>query len=117
MVSLTPTPEGVGFRSPPVNTATTYRKYENMTTTPRVAVVVDGDGENLQLEGEATELDGADEAVVHERYVEKYGPSDYLTNDHSVCVAVEPDWVRLLYDGRFPPAYAMLVGDGPTELH
>lgn len=100
-----------------VNTATTYRKYENLTANPRVAVVVDGDRENVQLEGEATELDGAAETAVHERYREKYGPSDYLTNEHSTCFAIEPDWARLLYDGRFPPDYAMLVGDGRTEVH
>jgi PPOX class probable F420-dependent enzyme len=100
-----------------VNTATTYRKYENLTANPRVAVVVDGDRENVQIEGEATELGEEGTAYVHERYVEKYGPSDYLTDEHSTCFAVEPDWARLLYDGRFPPDYAMLVGEGQTELH
>ena len=100
-----------------VNTATTYRKYENLTANPQVAVVVDGGRENIQLEGTARELDGAEETAVHERYVEKYGQSDYLTNEHSTCFEIAPDWARLLYDGRFPPDYAMLVGDGRTEVH
>lgn len=100
-----------------INTATTYRKYENLTANPRVAVVVDGDGANVQLEGAATELDGDDEAAVHEQYIEKYGPSDYLTDEYSTCFAIEPDWARLLYDGQFPPDYAMLVGEGETTLH
>lgn len=100
-----------------LNTGTTYRKYENLTANPRVAVVVDGERRNLQLEGEATELDGAAEAAVHERYREKYGPSDYLTNDESTCFRVETDWARLLVDGSFPPEYAMVVGDGPTAYH
>lgn len=37
-----------------VNTATDYRKYENVQANPRVAVVVTGHGEPLQLEGVAT---------------------------------------------------------------
>jgi PPOX class probable F420-dependent enzyme len=99
------------------NTATSHRKYENVRANPRVAVVVDGERRNLQLEGEATELDGAAEAAFHDRYHEKYGPSDYLTNDRSTCFRVEPDWARLLVDGSFPPEYAMVVGEGPTEYY
>jgi pyridoxine/pyridoxamine 5'-phosphate oxidase len=100
-----------------INTATTYRKYENLTANPRVAIVVDGDRENVQLEGTARELEGPAVTGVHERYAAKYGQSDYLTNEHSTCFEIDPDWARLLYDGGFPPDYAMLVGDGRTEVH
>lgn len=100
-----------------INTATTYRKYENMTTNPRVAVVVDGHDENLQLEGVATELTGDDAAFVRERYTSKYGHSEYLTHDDSTQFEIETDWARLLVDGSFPPEYAMLLGDGETDPH
>jgi Pyridoxamine 5''-phosphate oxidase. len=100
-----------------INSATNYRKYANMTANPRVAVVVDGDAGNLQLEGRATELHGDDAESFRERYVEKYGPSQYLTHETSTCFAIETDWARLLVDGRFPPEHAMVVGDGETDLH
>ncbi|WP_299267550.1 pyridoxamine 5'-phosphate oxidase family protein [Halorientalis sp.] len=100
-----------------VNTATNYRKYTNMTANPRVAVVVDGDAGNLQLEGRATELQGEDAASFRARYAEKYGHSEYLTHETSTCFAVETDWARLLVDGSFPPEHAMVVGDGETALH
>ncbi len=100
-----------------LNTATNYRKYTNMTANSRVAVVVDGDAGNLQLEGRASELQGEDAASFRARYVEKYGPSEYLTHETSTCFAVETDWVRLLVDGSFPPEHAMVVGDGETTLH
>jgi PPOX class probable F420-dependent enzyme len=100
-----------------INTARSYRKYDNLVATPRVAVVVDGEDRNLQLEGRATELAGAEAASFRDRYVEKYGPSDYLTHDGATCVRVETDWARLLVDTDYPPEYAMVVGEGPTDLH
>jgi uncharacterized protein YhbP (UPF0306 family) len=100
-----------------INTATNYRKYANMTENPRVAVVVDGDARNLQLEGCATELCGEDAESFRAQYVDKYGPSEYLTHETSTCFAIETDWVRLLVDGTFPPEHAMVVGDGRTDLH
>ena len=99
------------------NTSTTYRKYDNLDDNSRVAVVVDGSTGNLQLEGETRELDGAEDTVAVDRYVEKYGHSQYLTHDHSTRFAVETDWARLLLDGSFPPNHAMIFGDGETDLH
>lgn len=100
-----------------INTATNYRKYANMTANPRVAVVVDGQAGNLQLEGRATELDGESAASFRARYAEKYGQSEYLTHETSTCFSIETDWARLLVDGSFPPEHAMVVGDGETDLH
>lgn len=99
------------------NTSSTYRKYDNLTATPRVAVVVDGAAGNLQLEGRARELDGDEDDAAVDRYVEKYGHSPYLTHDHSTRFAVETDWARLLLDGSFPPEHAMILGEGETDLH
>lgn len=100
-----------------LNSSTTYRKYENMSANPRVAVVVDGNSGNLQLEGVATELQGSEEESVVSKYVTKYGHSDYLTHEDSTRFKIETDWVRLLVDGRFPPDHEMIVGEGETELH
>ncbi len=99
-----------------VTTGSTYRKYRNMTRNPDVAVVVDGD-DNLQLEGTATEVGGETAAFVRRRYVEKYGPSPYLTNDDSVFFEIATDWARLLVDGSFPPTYEMVLGEGETAPH
>jgi Pyridoxamine 5''-phosphate oxidase. len=41
-----------------ITTESMYRKYENMTVNPRVALVVDEAQYNLQLEGVATEVHG-----------------------------------------------------------
>jgi nitroimidazol reductase NimA-like FMN-containing flavoprotein (pyridoxamine 5'-phosphate oxidase superfamily) len=100
-----------------INTIESYRKYEHLTANPRVAVVVDGADENLQLEGAARELDGEAAATVRERYAAKYGESEYLTHEDSVQFAIEPDWARLLVGGGYPPEYAMVLGDGETDLH
>lgn len=100
-----------------INTATNYRKYENMQANPRVAVVVNGAERNLQLEGVPTELRGDAAESVREKYIEKYGPSAYLTHEHSTCFEIETDWARLLLDGSFPPEYAMLIGEGETDPH
>ena len=72
---------------------------------------------NLQLGGETRELDAAEDEAFVERYVEKYGPSPYLTHEHSTRFAVETDWARLLLDGSFPPEHAMLLGEGKTAHH
>lgn len=98
-----------------VNTATEYRKCENMRANPRVAVVVDGDEHNLQLEGVARELDGEDAEFVRESYLEKYGHSEYLTRESATRFAVETDWARLLVDGSYPPEFAMVLGEGDTD--
>jgi uncharacterized pyridoxamine 5'-phosphate oxidase family protein len=98
-----------------VTTESVYRKYENMTRNPSVAIVVDGDEGNLQLEGQATETHGDAAESVISRYVEKYGTSEYLTNDQSVFFSIETHWVKLLVDGGFPPTYEMVLGDGETD--
>jgi len=100
-----------------VTTESTYRKYRNMERNPEVAVVVDGDRYNLQLEGTAAAVDGETAAFVRRRYVEKYGPSPYLTNDDSVFFEITTDWARLLVDGSFPPSYEMVLGEGETAPH
>ncbi|MES3517166.1 MAG: pyridoxamine 5'-phosphate oxidase family protein [Natronomonas sp.] len=100
-----------------VNSGSTYRKYRNIEENPRVAVVVDGRKKNLQLEGTATEIDGDAAERAKQRYVEKYGRSQYLTNDESVMFEIEPEWARLLVDGNFPPAYEMVIGEGDTDPH
>lgn len=100
-----------------INSGDTYRKYENMIQNPRVAVVVNGEYKNLQLEGAATEVpqDKADHII--NKYIEKYGDSEYLTNDESVFFRIDTVWARLLVDGRFPPEYEMILGDGDTDPH
>lgn len=95
-----------------VTTQSTARKYRNLRENPAVAIVVDGDDTNLQLEGVATEVDGDDAAWIRTEYVEKYGESRYLTNDQSVFFAVETDWARLLVDGGYPPTYATVLDAG-----
>lgn len=100
-----------------VTTGSTYRKYRNMARNPEVAVVVDGDRYNLQLEGTATEVAGETAAFVRQRYIEKYGRSQYLTNDDSVFFEIATDWGRLLVDGSFPPTYEMVLGEGETAPH
>lgn len=99
-----------------VTTESPYRKYENMTENPRVAVVVDGD-DNLQLEGVAREVFGAAADRISEKYVDKYGHSVYLDNEESVFFEIETDWARLLVDGSFPPTHEMVLGEGETDPH
>lgn len=99
-----------------ITTESPYRKYDNMTENPRVAVVVDGD-DNLQLEGVAREVFGDDAAAIRSNYVDKYGHSAYLDNDESVFFEIETDWARLLVDGRFPPTHEMVLGEGETDPH
>lgn len=92
-----------------VTTQSTARKYENLAENPTVAVVVDGDGLNLQLEGTATEVTDERAADIERRYVEKYGQSRYLTNDRSVFFEIATDWARLLVDGSYPPTYETIT--------
>ena len=99
-----------------ITTESPYRKYDNMTENPRVAVVVDGD-DNLQLEGVAREVTGDDADRIKANYVDKYGHSAYLDNDESVFFEIETDWARLLVDGSFPPTHAMVIGEGETDPH
>ncbi len=94
-----------------VTTQSTYRKYENLSRNPRVAVVVDGAAGNLQLEGAARAVHGETVATIERRYRAKYGPSPYLTDDDSVGFALETEWARLLVDGSYPPTHATLVGE------
>jgi uncharacterized protein YhbP (UPF0306 family) len=94
-----------------------YRKYDNLTTNPAVAVVVDGESHNLQLEGEVREVRGNEVDYVVSKYVDKYGHSEYLTADGSVFFEITVDWARLLVDGHYPPDYAMIVGEGETAPH
>lgn len=91
-----------GF-DPSVTTQADSRKYEHLLANPVVAVVVDGPAANLQLEGEATALQGDRVASFERRYREKYGHGAYLTNDESVCFGIETTWARLLVDGGYPP--------------
>jgi hypothetical protein len=78
---------------------------------------VDGLHGNLQLEGTARELDGpADEQAV-QRYTDKYGPSTYLTYDHSTRFRVGTDRARLLVNRSFPPSQVMVLGEGKADFH
>jgi uncharacterized pyridoxamine 5'-phosphate oxidase family protein len=97
-----------------ITTESNYRKYRNMTENPRVALVVDGEA-NLQLEGVATEVHGEAIDSIERRYIEKYGPSEYLTNEDSVFFTIATDWARLLVDGRYPPTFEMVLGDGDSD--
>lgn len=104
-----------------INSGDTYRKYQNMKSNPRVAIVVNGKFEgdyfNMQLEGEAHEVPYNDADYIMDMYKEKYGSSEYLTNDESVFFEIDVDWARLLVDGSFPPEYKMIVGKGDTDPH
>jgi uncharacterized protein YhbP (UPF0306 family) len=100
-----------------INSGSTYRKYQNMKENSRVAVVIDGEYKNIQLEGEAEEIDREDSDYIVQMYEDKYGKSKYLTNDESVFFRIETDWVRILVDGRYPPEYQMIVGSGDTDPH
>jgi nitroimidazol reductase NimA-like FMN-containing flavoprotein (pyridoxamine 5'-phosphate oxidase superfamily) len=95
-----------------VTTESNYRKYENLTRNPAVALVVDGERYNLQLEGTATEIAGEETEFVRERYRDKYGDSEYLSNPKSVFFEIDTDWARLLVDGGYPPRYEMVLGEG-----
>lgn len=100
-----------------VNSGSTYRKYENMKENSNVAIVVNGDRKNLQIEGVAEEVFGDEAKFVIDKYKEKYGDSQYLTNDESVFFKIKTDWARLLVDGRYPPEYEMAIGEGDTDPH
>lgn len=95
-----------------ITTESTYRKYRNMTANPAVAVVVDSDEGNLQLEGTATEVHGEAASTIERRYVDKYGETEYLSNEWSVFFEIRTDWARLLVDGQYPPTYEMVIGEG-----
>ncbi|ERH09972.1 MAG: pyridoxamine 5'-phosphate oxidase [halophilic archaeon J07HX64] len=99
-----------------ITTESMYQKYRNMSENPRVALVVDGDA-NLQLKGAATEVHGEAVDPIERRYVEKYGHSEYLTNEASVFFEIATDWARLLVDGRYPPTFEMVLGDGDADPH
>lgn len=100
-----------------INSGSTYRKYQNMKENPSVAVVVNGDRKNLQIEGVAEEVFESEAEFVEDKYKEKYGDSQYLTNDESVFFKIETNWARLLVDGRYPPEYEMVIGEGDTDPH
>lgn len=99
------------------NTATSYRKYDNLAANPRVAVVVDGDRRNVQLEGPVTELTGSAAADAQARLQDKYGEVAYHDAPDSVFFKLTPDWIRVLVDSTYPPEYAMVRGDGPVDAH
>jgi Pyridoxamine 5''-phosphate oxidase. len=100
-----------------ITTESMYRKYENMTVNPRVALVVDGSQYNLQLEGVATEAHGETAEFIKQKYTEKYGSSKYLNNDDSVFFEIIIDWARLLVDGQFPPEFEMVIGSTDSDPH
>jgi nitroimidazol reductase NimA-like FMN-containing flavoprotein (pyridoxamine 5'-phosphate oxidase superfamily) len=100
-----------------INSGSTYRKYQNMKENPRVAVVINGEYRNIQLEGEAEEVAKEDSDYIVQMYKHKYGRSKYLTNDESVFFKIKTDWVRILIDGSYPPEYQMIVGSGDTDPH
>ena len=93
------------------NTGTTYRKYDNLTENEKTAVVITANNQSLQIEGAATELSGEAAAAAKERYIEKYGRSKYLTAPDSTMFRIDPEWVRVLVDARYPPEYVTLVGE------
>ena len=93
------------------NTGTTYRKYDNLTENGNTAVVITANNQSLQIEGTATELAGDAAAAAEERYVEKYGRSNYLTAPDSTMFRIDPEWVRVLVDARYPPDYVTLLGE------
>ena len=100
-----------------ITTESMYQKYEHLTANPRVALVVEG-AYNLQMEGTAEEVHGETARWIEDRYVEKYGPSQYLTNDESVFFELTTDWARLLIDGSYPPEFSMVLGDeGDGDPH
>lgn len=100
-----------------INSGSTYRKYQNMKENPRVAVVVNGEYKNIQLEGIAKEVPESEAEHIIGMYEDKYGNSEYLTNNESVFFEIETDWVRVLIDGRYPPEYEMIIGSGDTDPH
>lgn len=100
-----------------VNSGSTYRKYQNMKENPRVAVVVNGDYKNIQIEGTAKEIPRDEAGNIVDMYKDKYGESEYLTNDESVFFKIQSDWARILVDGRYPPEYEMIIGSGDTDPH
>ena len=100
-----------------ITTESMYRKYENMTLNPRVALVVDEAQYNLQLEGVATEVQGEAAEQIKSKYRDKYGPSQYLRNDDSVFFEIIIDWARLLIDGQSPPEFEMVIGSSDADPH
>jgi uncharacterized pyridoxamine 5'-phosphate oxidase family protein len=100
-----------------INTGSTYRKYKNMKQTTSVAIVVDAEYKNLQMEGEATEVFDEKSQEVIDMYIDKYGNSGYLNNEESVFFRIDTNWARVLIDGRFPPEYNMVLGEGNVDPH
>jgi uncharacterized protein YhbP (UPF0306 family) len=99
-----------------ITTQLSAKKYENLTANSAVAVVIDG-SDNLQLEGEASEVSGEAAGRIRSAYVEKYGQSPYLTNDQSVFFEITTHWARLLVDGQYPPTYATVFGERRADSH
>ena len=100
-----------------VNSGSTYRKYQNIKQNPNVAIVVNSPPHNIQLDGKATEVHGEEAEYIKQKYIDKYGDSQYLTNDESVFFEIKTDWARLLVDGSYPPEYEMIIGEGDTDPH
>jgi uncharacterized protein YhbP (UPF0306 family) len=104
-----------------ISTGSTYRKYQNTKSNSRVAIVVNGRLEdeyyNVQLEGNAKEIPYDDAEYIVDMYTQKYGSSQYLTNDQSVFFEIDTNWARLLVDGSYPPEYEMIIGNGDVDPH
>jgi pyridoxine/pyridoxamine 5'-phosphate oxidase len=79
------------------DTVRSSRKYRNLATQPRVAVVIGWKHETtVQYEGEAIELDGPEDDGYRETYYNVYpeGRERVATWDGLVHFVVRPKWIR-----------------------
>jgi uncharacterized pyridoxamine 5'-phosphate oxidase family protein len=80
-----------------IGTDNTSRKYQNLTRDPRVAFAIGSDnGETMQYEGKAREIQADDMHVVEENYLKKSPETaKYRQEPTNRYFIVTPTWIRL----------------------
>ncbi len=87
------------------NTSNTTRKYQNLRTNPRVAVVIGwDDGQTVQCEGEARELKGEEEAKYKDIfYAKNPGSRIHEQMPDERHFDITPRWLRYSAINQEPP--------------
>lgn len=77
------------------NTYNTYRKYKNMQSNPRVAIVIGGEkGITVQYEGKAIELKGKELEKYMTIFHQKHSKSNWHTHPQTRFFKIVPIWLR-----------------------
>ncbi len=93
------------------NTSNTTRKYQNLRTNPRVAVVIGWDyGQTVQYEGQARELKGEEATKYKEIFYAKHPDSRrYEQKPDERHFAITPRWLRNSDINQEPPTMIELM--------